>query len=60
MRYSTEKNDKTSISNSFKIDNTIENHPTYIAGKFSEFFFEIGSKFASNIQHKLSNLHAEM
>ena len=35
------KNDKTSISNSFKIDNTIENDPTYIADKFSEFFSEI-------------------
>jgi len=28
------KNDKTSISDSFKIDNTIENDPTYIADNF--------------------------
>jgi len=55
MRYSTEKNDRTSISNSFKIDNTIENDPTYIADKFSEFFSEIGPKYASNISLSSTN-----
>ena len=46
----------TSISNSFKLDNTIENDPTYIADKFSEFSSEIGPKYAS----KSSNLIVDM
>lgn len=48
-------NDKTSISSSFKIDTNIENNPSCIAEKFSEFFSEIGPKYASNIPPSSKN-----
>jgi len=54
------KNDKTSISNSFKIDNTIENDPTYIVDKFNEFLSEIGPKYASNISPPSTNYQTYM
>ena len=47
--------DKTSISNSFKIDSKIENDPTCIADKFGSFFSEIGPTFASNIPESRKN-----
>jgi len=54
------KKHKTSISNLFKIDNTIENDPTYIADQFNEFFSEIGPKYASNISPSSTNYQTYM
>ena len=54
------KNGKTSISNSFQIDNTIENDPPYIVDKFNELFSEIGPKYASNISPSSTNYQTYM
>jgi hypothetical protein len=49
------KNDKTSISSSFKIDNKVEDDPTHITDKFSDFFSHVGFKYASNLPQSSKN-----
>ena len=48
-------NDKSSISDMFKIDNNITKEPNVIADKFCKYFTEIGEEFASKIPNSQVN-----
>jgi len=49
------QNDKSGISDSFKIDNKFRKYLNKIANKFCEYFSEIGKMFTSSKLHRKSS-----